>query len=256
MSSSLSEPSLRTQVLNLDTGAISVEQVPLNTIDIPSRPVSKLTDSQVKRLARLYPKVGYLIDRTLEKWIKDFTYDLHPEREIQVWEEIEAVFDKYKKNHNLTLPQKLEVVRKIIRLVGGEELNDSVSLELTKLLRQRHAATFFIRPINSQQPWDNIDYRMLSKIYNVYIKRHHIRVQDNTDDLFVSLVRLMEGNEPLSELSQELLEIWKNLEESESENEQDFDPNNISDERQKRSRNVVTRPGQKKFKSELMKVYG
>ncbi len=256
MSSSLNEPSLLMNVLSLNTGAVSIEQVPLSKITFHSHSVSELTDSQVERLTRLYQKVGYVIDRTLENWIKDFTYDLHPEREIQVWEEIGAVFENYNKTHKLTLPQKLEVVRKLIRLVGGEKLKDSVSLELIKLLKQRQAATFFIRPIKSQQPWDNIDCRMLVKIYNEYIERHKLENQDDRDDLFATLTRLMEGNEQSSELGRELLEIWKNLKESDSDNEQYFDPDNINDERQKRSKEVVNRPGQRKFKSDLMKAYG
>ncbi len=256
MSSSLNEPSMRMQVLDMNTGNVSIEQVPFSQIEISGKSVSELTDSQLKRLTFLYQKVGYVIGKSLDKWIKIFTYDLHPEREIQVWEEIGAVFEKYNKTHKLTLPQKLEVVNKLIRLVGGEELNDSVSLELIKLLRHRYAETFFIRPINSQQPWNNIDYRMLSKIYNAYIERHHVGIQDNKDELFVTLARLMEGNEPSTELGLELLEIWEYLKEAESDNEQGFDPDRISDERQKRSREVVTRPGQRRFKSELMKAYG
>jgi predicted restriction endonuclease len=52
------------------------------------------------------------------------------------------------------------------------------------------------------------------------------------------------------------LEIRKYLEHSESDDEQYFNPDDINDERQKRAREVVTRPGQRKFKSELMKAYG
>ncbi len=254
--SSFNEPSLRMQVVNLNTGAVSVEQVPLSNIDIPSNPVSELTDSQISRLTRLYQKVGYVIDRTLEKWIKDFTYEFQPEREIQVWEEIGAAFESYNKTHKLSFAKKRQVVRKLIQLVGGEELNDSVSLELLKLLNKKQSETFFIRPSKSQQLWDNIDYQMLAQIYTEYIERHQVGSQDNKDELFVTLTRLMEGNELSSELGKELLEIWKYLEESESDIEQYFDPDNISDERQKRSRDVVTRPGQKRFKSDLMKAYG
>lgn len=256
MSSSLNQPSLRMQVLNLNTGAVSVEQVPMSSIVTPSKSVSELTDSQISRLTRLYQKVGYIIDRNLEKWIKDFTYEFHPEQEIQLWEEISTAFESYNKTHKLTFAKKRQVVGKLIRLVGGEELNDSVSLELLKLLNKEQASTFFIRPSKSQQLWDNIDYFLLAQIYTEYVERHQVGSQENKDELFVTLTRLMEGNEPSSELGKELLDIWKYLEESESETEPDFDPDHISDERQKRSREVVTRPGQKKFKSELMKAYG
>jgi hypothetical protein len=80
MSSSLNEPSLSLRVLDMKTGAVSIKEVLLSKITFHSHSVSELTDSQVERLTRLYQKVGYVIDRTLENWIKDFTYDLHPER--------------------------------------------------------------------------------------------------------------------------------------------------------------------------------
>jgi N6-adenosine-specific RNA methylase IME4 len=40
----LNEPSLRMQVVNLNTGAVSIEQVPVSNIVTPSNPVSELTD--------------------------------------------------------------------------------------------------------------------------------------------------------------------------------------------------------------------
>ncbi len=244
------------QVVNLNTGAVSIEQVPMGQIVTPSKSVSELTDSQVSLLTKLYEKVGYVVDGSLEKWIKDFTYEFHPEREIQVWSEIAAAFELYNKTHKLTFAQKQQAVGKLIQLVGGEELKDSVSRELLKLLEQEQAATFFIRPSKSQQLWNNINYQMLAQIYTEYVERHQLGSQDNKDELFVALMRLIEGNEPSSELGKELLDIWKYLEESKSDTEQDFDPDKISDERQKKLRDVVTRPGQAKFKSDLMKAYG
>ncbi len=74
----------------------------------------------------------------------------------------------------------------------------------------------------------------VGEVYNEYIERHKLEKQDDRDDIFATLTRLMEGNEQSSELGRELLEIWKNLKESDSDNEQYFDLNNINDERQKR----------------------
>src|ERR671932_588941 len=69
-------------------------------------------------------------------------------------------------------------------------------------------------------------------------------------------MRLMEGQEPKSELGKELREIREELQQPESDSEPDFNPDDLKDERQKRERAVVTRPGQKKFKHQLMKAYG
>lgn len=68
------------QVVNLQTGAVSIEQVPVSKMVRFRKPVSELTDSQVERAKRLYPQVGYVLGKTLEQWIQGFTYDLHPAR--------------------------------------------------------------------------------------------------------------------------------------------------------------------------------
>jgi putative restriction endonuclease len=69
-------------------------------------------------------------------------------------------------------------------------------------------------------------------------------------------MRLCEGKELHSELGKELQQIWKELQKLELGDEPDFNPLDIKDERKKSKRVVVIRPGQKKFKSDLMKAYG
>lgn len=252
------EPSLRMRLLNLDAGTYSVEQVPLSQIAPRTIPVSRLTTSQVKRLTRIYKKFAYLIYQTLETWLRGFTYDLHPETEILVWESLTVVFSRYNNTYRLTLAQKREIARRLLRLVVGEQLSDSVSLELVDFLKQEQASKFLIRPNKPLAPWENIDYKMFAQIYTEYVERHQVGIHDNKDGLFVALTRLIEGNEPSSELGQELLQIWQRLEQNESglSDEQYFNPDDIKDERIKSKREVVTRPGQRKFKSELMKAYG
>ena len=254
--SSLNEPSLRMQVVNLQTGSVSIEQVPVSKLVRSQKPVSELTDSQVEQATQLYPQVGYVLGKTLEQWIQGFTYDFHPDREIQVWSVIGAAFEIYNKTHQLTLTKKQQVVRRLIQLVGGEEFDDSLSLQLLKILNQsQEVATFVSRLKQPQQPWDRIDHQMLAEIYTEYVERHPEVIPENNDELFVTLARLLEGNEPASELGKELRNIWDELKKSDLENEP-FDLDTISDERQKRSRNVVNRPGQKKFRSDLIKAYG
>ncbi|MEP0835544.1 HNH endonuclease [Microcoleus sp. AS-A8] len=286
---------------------------------LPSQPVSELTSGQISRLTKLYQKVGYLIDETLEKWVKDFRYEFQPDREIQIWEEMAIVFEKYNKTHPLSFAQRRDVLKRLIQLVGGEELQDPVSIELVKLFKQEQASRFCIRPHKPQASWGNIDSAMFAHIYREYVKRHPVGIHDSKvqgrgdaemgrrgeiiqtgietppepeyeplnlrysggerplgaiapdfgsnslrvpasptprvffDELFVTLMRLMEGKTPASELGQELLKIWEDLQQA---GEQDFNPDDIKDERQKRKRAVVNRPGQKKFKHQLMKAYG
>jgi hypothetical protein len=205
MSSNFNEPSLRTQVFNLDTGTVSIEQVPCHQMVQASRPVSELTSVQVSRLTRIYRKVGYVIDEKLSDWVKDFTYDFHPEREIQIWEDIAAVFARYNKSYQLTLTQKREVVQRLIKLVGGEKLEDSVSVELARLLQQEQAAKFFIRPNKQWFFGENLIFRRFAQIYQEYVSRHRVSSDDNKDDFFVALTRLLEYKIPSTKLGIELL---------------------------------------------------
>ena len=253
MTSSLKEPTRRVKALDLSTGEVTIKQIPLSQMVFPSQPVSLLTGDQISRLTKLYQKVGYLIDETLELWVKDFRYEFQPDREIQIWEEMATVFEKYNKTHPLSFAQRRDVLNRLIQIVGGEELQDPVSRELVKLFKQEQASRFFIRPHKPQASWGNIDSAMFASIYREYVKRHPVGVHENIDDLFVTLMRLMEGKTPSSELGQELLKIWEYLQQAK---EQDFNPDDIKDERQKRKRAVVNRPGQKKFKHQLMKAYG
>src|SRR4028118_1656036 len=231
MSSNFNEPSLRAQVFNLDTGTVSIEQVPCHQIVQASTPVSELTSVQVSRLTRIYRKVGYVIDEKLSDWLKDFTYDFHPEREIQIWEDIATVFSRYNKSYQLTFAQKREVVKRLVRLVGGEKLEDFVSVELAKLLQQEQADQFFIRPNKQLSFGENLDFRRFAQIYQEYVSRHGVSSDDNKDDLFVALTRLLEYKIPSTKLGIELLEIWEGLVQSESSDEQAFNSDRHKEER-------------------------
>lgn len=253
MTASLKEPTWRVKALDLSTGEVTIKQIPLSQMVFPSQPVSELTCDQISRLTKLYQKVGYLIDETLELWINDFRYEFQPDREIQIWEEMATVFEKYNKTHPLSFAQRREVLNRLIQIVGGEEPLDPGSRELVKLFKQEQASRFWIRPHKPSASWGNIDSAMFASIYREYVKRHPVGIHENIDELFVTLMRLMEGKPPASELGQELLKIWEYLHQAQ---EQDFNPDDIKDERQKRKRAVVNRPGQKKFKHQLMKAYG
>lgn len=52
-----------------------------------------------KRIATLYPTVGKFISKTPELWEEGFQRDMHPEREVGVWEDIERAFLRYMRNN-------------------------------------------------------------------------------------------------------------------------------------------------------------
>lgn len=255
MSSNSNSPSFRAQVFNLNTGTFSIKQVPLSQTVFPCKKVSELTPIQISRLTKAYYKVGYVLNANLADWLRDFTYEFQPEQEILIWEDIAAVFEKYNKTSRLTFAQKREVLKRLIKLVEGETPEDSASRELLTLLSQEQAAKFCIRPYKPLPP-SKLDYRMLAQAYQEYEKRHQVKIHsDKWHDLLIALTHLMEGKQPSSDIGKELLAIWKELELSQESVEQDFNPDEIQDERQKNSRAVVIRPGQKKFKRQLMEAY-
>lgn len=95
-----------------------------------------------------------------------------------MWSVIGAAFEIYNKAHQLTLAKKQQVVRRLIQLVGGEEFDDSLSLELLKILNQSQVETSVRSFKQPQQPWDKIDYQMLAEIYTEYVERHPEVIQE------------------------------------------------------------------------------
>jgi len=45
-----------------------------------------LPENLVKRLKKLYPSVSEILSQSVDEWIDDFCCDMHPEREIKIWE--------------------------------------------------------------------------------------------------------------------------------------------------------------------------
>lgn len=257
MLSESDEPSLLCKVINLSTGAVSIEQVSVNKMLPRSTSVSKLTRRQIKRAKEIYPRVGYLINQTLNGWIKGFTYDLHPEREIQFWESLATIFEKYNNSYQLTINEKRGIIYKLMKLMVGEKLQDGISRELVRLLVEEQATKASIQRDKQPIPEESIDYRMLALVYQEYSKSHKLRTHDDVDKIFVALTRLMEGNKAEDKLGKQLLEVWKRIEEEESNGEtlQGFNPDDIKDERQRSTSATVDRPGQKKFRRQLLEAY-
>lgn len=70
-----------------------------------------------KRIATLYPSVGKFISPNLEHWEEGFQRDMHPDREVRIWEDIERAFLRYMRN-NLQADQE-RAVRTFVRLSTG-----------------------------------------------------------------------------------------------------------------------------------------
>ena len=95
-----------------------------------------LTPSATERARQAYARVGYLIYPTFEQWETGFRRDMHPEREIAIWEAIADTLDAYKTekpdNDKETLKKRLRIV---IAVSLGGRLRDETpeSRRLRKL---------------------------------------------------------------------------------------------------------------------------
>ena len=52
-----------------------------------------LSEDLVERLQRLHPILSEVFPWSLDKWVNGFHYDMHPEREIEIWERMVEKFE-------------------------------------------------------------------------------------------------------------------------------------------------------------------
>jgi putative restriction endonuclease len=248
---------LKTRILNRKTGKVTVKSQSLEKLIPRNRPVSQLTSEQLDRIKRIYSFVGVFVTDSFENWLKCFTLDVFPETEIKVWETITFVFVKYVEQYKLNIKQKKDVLLKLVVLSSGERPKDKLLKELfvfqeqlkQKILGEHSQDTNLVeegteKKLKDISPWDKIDFIKLAFVYQKYIKQRDFN-SDEDDDIYARLMHLMAGEEPKDDLSRELLHALEN----------EFDPHNITDDRDRFVSVVVQRKGQAKFRSDLLKAY-
>ncbi|MBD2419083.1 HNH endonuclease [Anabaena cylindrica FACHB-243] len=249
---------LKTRILNRKTGKVTVKSQSLEKLIPRNRPVSQLTSEQLDRIKRIYSFVGVFVTDSFENWLKCFTLDVFPETEIKVWETITFVFVKYVEQHTLNFKQKKDVLLKLIILSSGERPKDKLSKELfvfqenleKEILEKRSQDTNLVVEEGTNQrlkninPWDKIDFIKLAFVYQKCLKQRDLNSNEE-DDIYLKLMQLMAGGEPKDDLSRELLHALEN----------EFEPQNITDDRERVISVVVQRKGQAKFRSDLLKAY-
>ena len=249
---------IKTRILNRKTGKMTIKSQSLEKLIPRNRPVSQITSEQLNQINRIYSLVGVFVTDSFENWLKCFTLDVFPETEIKVWETITFVFIKYVEQHTLNFKQKKDVLLKLIILSSGESPKDKLSKELflfqakleKEILEERYQNTKLGAEESPHEnsrnisPWDKIDFVKLAFVYQKYIKQRDFNSEEE-DDIYVRLMHLMAGEEPKDDLSRELLHALEN----------EFDPQNITDDRERVVSVVVQRKGQAKFRSDLLKAY-
>ena len=112
-------------------------EVPLE--DIKQGPIrhKKGLTPLLEEIARaIFSKVGHFVYPTFEQWELGFMRDLHPEREILIWENIARTFDLYVAEHPEAANNE-QVVGTIVSISTGQvsETNENEK-ELRKLYQE------------------------------------------------------------------------------------------------------------------------
>src|ERR1700730_5437120 len=71
---------------------------------------STLTNEQLVRIRKIQTSLAEVDNSSLGKWIQDFEKDRNPEKDIRVWEFIQAAYKMYCSTHVLAAEAKKEVV--------------------------------------------------------------------------------------------------------------------------------------------------
>jgi hypothetical protein len=93
----------------------------------------RLSDTQIDRITRLQ-KVFSEVDPTpLAKWISDFSRDQNPDREIKIWEDMAAPFERFISKRELTAQAKKEAFQIVLMRSGASEEETLKSLKIKEL---------------------------------------------------------------------------------------------------------------------------
>jgi len=67
--------------------------------------------TRVQRLQKVFAEID---PAPLDKWLDDFSHDLHPEREILIWEAMASAYSSFVRNRNLSIKAKEEASRLLL----------------------------------------------------------------------------------------------------------------------------------------------
>ncbi len=81
----------------------------------------ELSTEQLRRIG-VVQKIFAEVDSTpLEKWIEDFKRDLHPDRELGIWEAMAAAYSRCNADKAFSLPQRKELFGVLLTGSGASE---------------------------------------------------------------------------------------------------------------------------------------
>jgi hypothetical protein len=114
-------------------------EVEFSKISSSGKPKSKLSKQQEVRVRSIYYGIGRVLEWTMEGHIAAYEMDIHPEREIQVWEIMNLCYLEFiDKNKIETDENKVEVYKLLLGISLGltyeaQQLGDEQKIELIEL---------------------------------------------------------------------------------------------------------------------------
>ncbi len=65
-----------------------------------------LSEDLVRRIKRLHPIISEVLPWSLDEWVNGFHYDMHPEREVRIWERMLKKFESRCKMQGATTKEE------------------------------------------------------------------------------------------------------------------------------------------------------
>ena len=99
----------------------------------------RLSEEQVRRIARLHEIFAEVDSSSLEKWIDNFKRDQDPDLEIAIWERIAKRYTDYCSQRNLSLDAKDDVFQTLVlrSMTSDEEQVKKLKLKALSLEEAR-----------------------------------------------------------------------------------------------------------------------
>ncbi|MEZ4297989.1 MAG: hypothetical protein R3B70_23735 [Polyangiaceae bacterium] len=94
---------------------------------------ARLSEEQIHRIRRLQQTFCEVDPTPFEKWVEDFRRDMHPDREIRIYEEMAQAFTAYCSTRGLTLEAKRDVFQVVLMRSGAPDAEVLAGLKLTTL---------------------------------------------------------------------------------------------------------------------------
>ena len=90
-----------------------------------------LPDELVERIKKFKELLGDVDKSTLDETIDNFKRDMHPEKEVRIWEHIASVYNAYITEKSITdFATRREIFSIILRLSMGMELKDFKNIKI------------------------------------------------------------------------------------------------------------------------------